>query len=165
LVIEEIFTQPTLVFGCGNVLIGDDGFGPGVIEYLQQHFVLPEKVAVLDVGTSIRDILFDLLLFPQKPQRIFIVDAVSESGRPAGEIFELPLQQIPQCKTNDFSLHQFPSVNLLEELKERGGVEVRVLAVQTGHIPDTVQAGLSDDVQAAIPKACEWLLEQMRRVA
>jgi coenzyme F420 hydrogenase subunit delta len=164
-VIQEIFTHPTLIFGCGNVLIGDDGFGPGVIEHLQRHYDLPEQVTVLDVGTSIRDILFDLLLSPRKPRSVFIVDAVSQSGRAAGEIFELPLQQIPHCKVNDFSLHQFPSVNLLLELKELGGVDVRVLAVQTRHIPETVRPGLSAEVQAAIPRACDWLLKQVQRGA
>jgi coenzyme F420 hydrogenase subunit delta len=164
-VIQEIFTHPTLIFGCGNVLIGDDGFGPRVIDHLQRHYDLPEQVTALDVGTSIRDILFDLLLSPRKPRRIFIVDAVSQSGRAAGELFELPLQQIPHDKINDFSLHQFPSVNLLLELKEFGGVDVRVLAAQTRHIPETVQPGLSAEVQAAIPRACDWLLERLQRVA
>jgi len=162
-VIQEIFTNPTLVLGCGNILIGDDGFGPRVIEHLQQHHDLPKDITVLDVGTSARGILFDLLLTSSKPQRIFIVDTVSQSGRAAGEIFELPLEQIPQCKINDFSFHQFPSLNLLQELQQLGGVKVRVLAVQSGRLPDTVQPGLSAAVQAAIPKACQWLLEEMQK--
>jgi coenzyme F420 hydrogenase subunit delta len=162
-VIADMHKSDTVVFGCGNVLMGDDGFGPGVIEYLEQHHVLPKGVMALDVGTSIRDLLFDLLLSPLKPRRIFIVDAVSESGRQPGDIFELPLRQIPQCKVNDFSVHQFPSLNLLQELNDGGGVEVRILAAQTGYIPDEVQSGLSSAVQAAIPKACDWILEEIKR--
>jgi coenzyme F420 hydrogenase subunit delta len=117
-VFADLYNYDTVIFGCGNILMGDDGFGPGVIEHMEQHHVLPEGVTALDVGTSIRDILFDLLLSPFKPRRIFIVDAVSESGRQPGDLFELPLRLIPECKINDFSVHQFPSLNLLQELSE-----------------------------------------------
>ena len=161
--IADLHKYDTVIFGCGNILMGDDGFGPGVMEYLEQHHTLPAGVMAVDVGTSIRDILFDLLLSPQKPRRIFIVDAVSESGRLPGDVFELPLSRIPECKVNDFSVHQFPSLNLLQELHESGGVEVCIVAAQTGHIPDEVEPGLSSAVQAAIPKACAWLLDRIGR--
>ncbi len=80
---------------------------------------------------------------------------------PAGEIFELDVDQIPSIKVNDFSLHQFPSVNLLRELQEGAGVKVRVLAVQVGKIPEEIGSGLSDPVRAAVPVACEWLLREI----
>lgn len=161
--IADLHKYDTVIFGCGNILMGDDGFGPGVMEYLDQHHTLPEGVTAVDVGTSIRDILFDLLLSPVKPRRIFIVDAVSESGRLPGDVFELPLCRIPECKVNDFSVHQFPSLNLLQELSESGGVEVHIVVAQTGHIPDEVQPGLSSAVQDAIPEACAWLLDRIGR--
>ncbi len=161
--IADLHSCSTVVFGCGNVLMGDDGFGPGVIEHLVRHHTLPADVVAVDVGTSIRDILFDLLLSARKPRHMFIVDAVSDSGRQPGEIFSLPLRQIPDCKINDFSVHQFPSLNLLQELNESGGIEVRIVVVQTEHIPDVVQPGLSNVVQAAIPRACAWLLEELEK--
>ncbi|HBD08277.1 MAG TPA: coenzyme F420 hydrogenase [Syntrophobacteraceae bacterium] len=153
----------TIILGCGNVLMGDDGFGPAVIEHLLQHHQLPTGVMAVDIGTSIRNLLFDLLLLPEKPQRMIIVDAVSDSGRPPGTIFELPLREIPSTKVNDFSVHQFPSLNLLQELNDAGGIEVRMVVVQTQCIPDEVRAGLSAVVKAAVPKACAWLIEEMER--
>ncbi len=159
--IEELFTKPVLIFGCGNVLLGDDGFGPAVVEFLLEHFALPPFVLAVDVGTSIRDFLFDLLLMPGKPRRIFIIDAVFQPVRRAGELFEIPLEELPVQKKNDFSVHQFPSTNLLEELKNDWGVDVRVLAVQMTGLPEAVMPGLSDEVSAAVSGACEWLLEQI----
>ncbi len=76
--IQDLFTKPVLIFGCGNVLIGDDGFGPAVIDHLLANFDLPGGVAAFDVGTSARELLFDLVLMPDKPKVIFIVDAVFE---------------------------------------------------------------------------------------
>jgi coenzyme F420 hydrogenase subunit delta len=152
------YEAPVLIFGCGNILMGDDGFGPEVIACLQTRHSLPSSVWVEDVGTSIRDILFDLLLAPQKPKMILIIDAAQQDGRPPGELFELPVDQIASKKVNDFSVHHFPSLNLLKELAELGDVEVRVLTVQVAHLPEEIQAGLSPAVAAAIPLACDWAL-------
>ncbi len=155
------YEAPVLVFGCGNTLMGDDGFGPAVIEHLQGHPALPASVWVEDVGTSIRDILFDILLAPQKPRLILIIDAAQQAGRVPGELFELPVDRIAAEKVNDFSVHHFPSLNLLKELSETAGVAVRVLTVQVTCLPEEIQAGLSPAVAAAIPAACDWALARM----
>jgi coenzyme F420 hydrogenase subunit delta len=159
--INEIFTKPTLIFGCGNILLGDDGFGPAVIHHLEENHPLPETVFALDVGTSIRDLLFDLVLSPSKPEKILILDAVSRPGRQVGELFEIDVLDIPENKVNDYSLHQFPSVNLLQELKTLGGIQVKVLAVQAETIPDEIRPGLSPEVRASVPGACRWIMEQI----
>lgn len=161
--IEELFSRQILIFGCGNVLFGDDGFGPEVIEHLHQHYPLPPAAGAFDVGTSISDILFDFLLSPRRPSHIFIVDAVSAPNRDPGELFEMEIQDLPAAKSIDFSLHQFPSVNLLQELRDFAGIRVRVLAVRAARIPGAVQPGLSPEVRAAIPGACQWLLKQAAR--
>lgn len=163
--IQDLFTKPVLIFGCGNILIGDDGFGPAVIDHLMANFDLPGGVAAFDVGTSARELLFDLVLMPDKPKVIFIVDAVFESGKRPGEIFEIDVSQIPSKKVNDFSLHMFPSVNLLNDLQDGAGVKVRVLAVQAERMPDEIRQGLSDSVSAAVPAACEWLLRQIEELS
>ena len=159
--IQELHTKPVLVFGCGNPLFGDDGFGPAVIEHLKIHYRLPESVLAVDAGTSIRDFLFDLLLASVKPSQIYIVDAVSLPDRQPGQLFNLELDKIPIPKASDFSLHQFPSVNLLWEMNSLTPINVQVLAVQAGHIPDFVQPGLSPEVQAAVEPACKRLLYQI----
>ncbi|MGC9966815.1 MAG: hydrogenase maturation protease [Syntrophobacteraceae bacterium] len=163
--IEDLFTKPVLVFGCGNILIGDDGFGPAVIEHLLAHFDLPPEVVALDIGTGIRDVLFDLALMPGKSETILIVDAVFESGKRPGEIFEIGIDLVPAKKANDFSLHMFPSVNLLKVLRERAGVDIRVLAVQAERMPDEIRQGLSDSVSAAVPGACQWLLDRIEELS
>ncbi len=160
-VIEALFKSPLIIFGCGNTLFGDDGFGPEVIEWLLSHYELPESVLAVDVGTSISDYLFDLAISSRKPTHIFIVDAMSQPRRRPGELFEVDLGDLPATKASDFCLHQFPSVNLLREMHELAGVEVHVLAVQIKSIPEAVQPGLSPEVRQAIPEACEWLMERI----
>ncbi|MEJ2641991.1 MAG: hydrogenase maturation protease [Desulfosarcinaceae bacterium] len=151
--IELIHTKSHLVFGCGNPLLGDDGFGPAVIDHLEHCGHLPDPVGVLDVGTAIREFLFDILLSEGKPRQIIVVDAADKPGRRPGELFELPVTAIDAQKRHDFSLHQFPTTNLLYELQAGTEIEIRVLAVQVAFIPEMVAPGLSDPVQAAVPLA------------
>ena len=156
--IRDLFEKPILVFGCGNILFGDDGFGPAVAEHLENNNLLPENVLVMDVGTSIRDILFDLALSEKKPKKIIVVDAVDYPDRKPGEIFEIPVEGIPEKKTADFSLHQFPTVNILRELRDHTGIEIIVLVAQTDALPDTIRPGLSKAMKDAVVKACERIL-------
>jgi len=153
-----IFEKSILIFGCGNILWGDDGFGPAVIAHLKEHYPLPDDVLALDMGTSIRDILFDLILSEKKPRLLIIVDAVDHPDRRPGEVFEIPVEGIPEKKTADFSLHQFPTVNLLQEIMEQSGMQVRIIVARTGSIPQEVRPGLSEAMQRAIPVACARIM-------
>ena len=96
--IQEILKKTTVILGCGNLLFGDDGFGPAVIKHLEDHGLLPETVSATDIGTGLKDFLFDLVLSPVKPKRIFILDAVCQSGQKAGEIFEINVDHFQQGK-------------------------------------------------------------------
>ncbi len=154
-----IFDKSILIFGCGSILWGDDGFGPAVIQHLKENYPLPDEVLALDVGTSIRDILFNLILSEKKPERLIIVDAVEYPERRPGEVFEIPVAGIPEHKTSDFSLHQFPTVNLLQELQEQSGIQVKIIVAQIETIPQEVAPGLSQAVQGAVVTACEKIIE------
>jgi len=155
-----IYEKKVLIFGCGNTLFGNDGFGPEVINYLNEHYTLPGCVLALDAGTGIRDFVFDLLLMEDKPKQIFVIDAVTVKGKKPGELFEISLADVPKEKMNDFSLHQSPSSNLLAELKGLN-VDVRVYCVHTDEVPNVIAPGLSDEVKKAIPEACAWINEQI----
>ena len=114
----------------------------------------------MDVGTSIRDILFDLVLSDKKPQRIFVIDAVEYPDRQPGEVFEIPVEGIPDKKTSDFSLHQFPTVNMLQELKEHSRIDIKIIVAQVESIPEEVCPGLSPAMTGAIDTACQRLMEE-----
>ncbi|MCK5313214.1 MAG: hydrogenase maturation protease [Desulfobacteraceae bacterium] len=155
-----IYGKEVLILGCGNTLFGNDGFGPKVIQYLNENYSFPDYVLPLDAGTGIRDYIFDLLLMEDKPKQIFVIDAVTVMGKKTGELFEMSLTDVPKEKLSDFSLHQSPSSNLLSELKE-SGVDIRVYCVHTDTVPNVIEPGLSGEVEKAVPKACEWINEQI----
>jgi len=158
--IPDCYKKSILVLGCGNILFGDDGFGPAVIEYLEKNYKIPEDVCVMDVGTGVREILFTITISERKPKKIVIVDSV-DVGRLPGEIVELSIDNIPRNKVVDFSLHQVPTSNLLRDLKELCKVEVIVIAVQVGNIPKMVKPGISESLVNSIPKVCEMIMKSL----
>lgn len=158
----DIYTKKVLIFGCGNTLFENDGFGPAVVEHIQANHTLPETVLAVDAGTGIRDFMFDLLLMDEKPETVIIIDAVTVPGRKTGEIFEMNLSEVPREKLSDFSLHQSPSSNLLKELQVAGGVDVKVLGMHTDSIPNVINPGLAPEVEAAVPRAAQWVMEQVK---
>lgn len=145
----------TVIFGCGNILLGDDGFGPAVIESLNSTVPLPDNVLTVDAGTGVREYLLDYLLSPAaRADRIIVVDAMDTPGIHPGTLMERDPSAISAEKLHDFSLHQFPTVNLLRELALETSTLVTLLTAQIESIPDTVRPGLSAPVAAAIPPAC-----------
>jgi coenzyme F420 hydrogenase subunit delta len=88
-----------------------------------------------------------------------VIDAV-DKGRKPGEIFEISLDEIPEEKIDDFSIHQVPSSNLLKELQDLCSVNVRVMACQTQTIPEEIQPGLSDPVKKAVPLMAQKIAEE-----
>ncbi len=145
-----------MIFGCGNLIMGDDGYGPAVVDELNSHYDLDDTVQAIDVGTCVREYLFDYLLVEEgRPEQIIILDAVDFPDRKPGEVFEILPEMIPAKKIHDFSLHQFPTVNLLQEIQEHTGIKILILAAQVQFIPDEIHPGLSTAMSGAVTEACK----------
>lgn len=158
LVRSTLDTLPTyckarvLILGVGNVLFGDDGFGPAVVDYIVQHFCIPDDVYVMDVGTGVRKLLFTLTLSETRPEKIIIVDAV-DGGRGDNLVSEIPVEALPITKVDDFSLHQVPTSNMLLELQDSCDVCVTVIACDVGVVPQEINPGLSPETLQAVAEA------------
>ncbi len=156
----EECAKRTLVLGCGNVLYGDDGFGPAVADLLLERGRVPDDAAVLNLGLSTRGFVFDVLLSERRPRRIVVVDAMDRPGREPGEVFEVPLDELTREKVDDFSFHQGPTSNLLRELRDVCGVEIVVVSCQPERIPPEMERGLSPRVAAAVAEAARIVEER-----
>ena len=150
----------TVIFGCGNLIMGDDGFGPAVVEELSENYQLPDSADAIDAMTGIREYLFDYLLSEEgRPEHIIILDAVDFPDRKAGDVFLIDSSSIPAKKIHDFSLHQFPTVNLLHELEEHTGITVTIIAAQIEYIPAEIEPGLSEPMATAVSEACGMIMQ------
>lgn len=156
----ELKKYSTVVYGVGNMVMGDDGVGIEVIKELEARNCLPADVNSVDADTGVRDYLFDYLLTEVgRPERIILIDAVDMEGREPGEVFELGIDEIPENKIHNFTLHQFANVNLLAELKDNTDMKIIFLAVQVQYIPKEIEPGLSEPVAAAVPKVCDMIMQ------
>jgi coenzyme F420 hydrogenase subunit delta len=155
----EISTKKVLILGCGNVLMGDDGFGPAVIKKLQQHFSLPDYAYAEDIGTGIRGVLFDITLLDKRPEHIIVLDAVDKPGRMPGEVFEISVDDMPEEKIVDYSVHQYPTTNMLKGIQDECGVKVSIVVAQVGNQLEEVKPGLSKPMRTAVGRAAETVIE------
>lgn len=69
------------ILGLGNVLMGDDGFGPFVVEAITAAYELPAHVSAVDLGTP----GLDLTPFLSGADVAIVVDTVRAEGHP-GEL-------------------------------------------------------------------------------
>ena len=110
----------------------------------------------MDVGTSIREVLFDIILSEEKPTKIVVVDAV-DCEREPGELCMLDIRNMEKKASADFSLHQMPTINLLHELQDLCGIDVTVIVCQVQDRSDQVKPGLSAPVEQAVGRAVHML--------
>jgi len=157
-VAPEYAKKRVLILGCGNVLFGDDGFGPATVEHMQKNCIIPSDVHVMDVGTGAGRILFTMAVSEEKPEKIIILDAVDLKRKP-GEVFEIAIEDLPESKVHDFTFHLFPTTTLMKELRDKRNVDIIILACQVEKIPELVGSDLSETVKKAVPKAAEIALK------
>lgn len=142
-----------LILGVGNVLFGDDGFGPAVVEALLKDYAIPEDIYAMDVGTGVRKLLFTLILGDSFPNEIVIVDAV-DWGDQIGNVKVISADQLPAKKIDDFSLHQIPTSNMLRELQDQCQVKVNVVVCDVGELSQRIEPGLTFLTAQAVHTAC-----------
>ncbi|UCF09815.1 MAG: hydrogenase maturation protease [Candidatus Bipolaricaulota bacterium] len=145
-----------VVLCCGNVLLGDDGFGPAVAAALHASSRIPERAAVVDAGTAVRELLFDILVCDRRPRQLVLVDAV-DVGRDPGEVFELELDRFPKVNVATLSLHQAPTTHLLREIRDETGVEVTAIVCQIAQRTEEVEDRLSPAVLRAVAAAADLI--------
>ena len=85
---SAIFQADVVVFGCGNVLFGDDGLAPRAVALLAEEAAASGRTeaAFVDAGTSIRALLTDLALTGARARRVVVADVVQEAGRAPGSM-------------------------------------------------------------------------------
>ena len=171
-ILPDHCTKDVVVLCCGNVLFGDDGFGPAVAERINASEAVPNWAVVIDAGTAVRELLFDMILSERRPRLVVVVDAVDlrvdavgtvDPGREPGEVFEIPLSETPKVKVSEFSLHQAPTSNLLQELQEVGGMHIAVIACQVESIPEEMSDDISSVVRSAIDRAARLIADTYLR--
>ncbi|WP_159476630.1 hydrogenase maturation protease [Dyadobacter sp. 3J3] len=89
--------KKTAILGFGNPVRSDDAVGCYVIDQLKEAGLESENVSLFDMGTGAFEVLFKLL----GHEKIIIVDAVINTGEPAGTLYKVPASEIDSAIQDD----------------------------------------------------------------
>lgn len=148
------------VVGLGNVLVGDDAFGPYVVRHLESRYDMGPGVEVMDLGTPGLDLAPHL----EGLDALIVVDTVHSDGDP-GTLKrydkEALLSRPSPPRTNP---HQPGVKETLLRLEVEGLAPRTVLLV--GVVPEQTETGvgLSAAVRAAAWDAVESIVEELMRL-
>lgn len=148
------------VLGIGNVLIGDDAFGPYVVNSFDAAYEVHPDVDVLDVGTPGLDLVPHLVGY----EIVIIVDTVRSNGE-AGDMRLYSkadiLKHAPTPRTNPHDPGLKDTLLMLELL----GVSPREVFL-IGAVPSDVKTGtgLSPRLQQVVPAAVVAIAETLTKI-
>ena len=148
----------TYVLGIGNVLMGDDGFGPVVVRAFEACYDAGPDVEVLDIGTP----GLDLTPWLADADHVVLVDTVKAPLPPGSlRIYDKNdlLRDAPFARTGP---HDPGVKECLFTLEFAGRAPSHITVV--GVVPSRVEMGLdlSAPVGAAVPTAVEAVADALR---
>jgi len=119
-----ILQGKVVIVGIGNLLRGDDGFGPALIERLQR------KVGFIcfDAGSAPENYVGRIV--KEEPDTILLVDVADLNLKP-GQFRILQPTEILQC---GFTTHDMSSRMLIEFLEKQTRANIFMLGVQPQHV-------------------------------
>jgi hydrogenase maturation protease len=153
----ESVNSTVLVFGIGNILMGDEGVGVHVVEKLSSKD-LPGEPDIIDGGTG----GFHLLSIIQSYETIVMIDA-SLDGLEPGTISILEPKYAKDFPKS-LSAHDIGLKDLLESASLLGKLPRIILITVTVDSYQEVTMDLSERVNSAIPLVIEEVKEILREL-
>ncbi len=150
----------TIILGVGNQILGDDGVGIHVTDILKERVIHP-NITIDDAITGGMNLL-ELILGYDKA---IIVDAVKINKGENGEVKRIPLgdfSSMHSCNPHDVSLIE--AIEMAKKMGEnRIPREIIVIGILMKEIPCEFGEKLSKTIAAAVPKAVEMTLNEIKK--
>jgi hydrogenase maturation protease len=146
----------TVVLGLGNLLRRDEGLGIRALWLLQQRYLLPESVQVVDGGT----LGLELLSYLEGAERIIVLDAALTDG-PPGTVICLRGDEVPAFLGMRASPHEIGLPDLLAVARLRGTAPAQIALF--GMQPEVIELGweLSDSVAQELDQLVEAVVSEL----
>jgi len=139
-----------VIVGVGNRMKGDDGFGPVVIERLQNQV----KVPLFDCGTVPENYL--KLIREERPQTVLVLDAADFSGQPG----EIAVIEPERWRGGGFSSHSMSLKLFADLISQDTGAGVYLVAIQPKRLGFGEQ--MSPEVREGCRRLQRWLEDALR---
>lgn len=146
--LKSILKGRIVIVGVGNVLRGDDGFGPALVARLAGE----THALCIDAGTTPENYLGTIV--QARPDTILIVDAV-HLGSPPGQYEILSTSDL---LNTGFATHDIAPRLFVEYLERETGARIYMLAVQPQHLD--FGAEMSAGVKATLDVLSAFLIAE-----
>jgi hydrogenase maturation protease len=150
---------PVLVLGMGNLLLEDEGLGIRALELLQQRYVIPPGIDLLDGGTTGMGLLDDI----SGRDHVLVLDAC-QTGDPPGTLVRLAGDEVPVYFGMRISPHQLGLSDVLATLELSGEKPAEVVVL--GLVPQSLEMRLelSDLVEEKLESLVEAAVAELQRL-
>ena len=148
------------ILSVGNVLMGDDGIGPYVLQILESRYEFPPNVVVHDLGTP----GLGITSFFAEYDAVILIDAVRAKGQP-GDVRRYRKDQLVRVPIPQrVSPHDPALVEALLFAEFSGKCPQEVLLV--GVVPQSVELGceITPPVRNAAVPAISSILAELTRL-
>ena len=147
------------IIGIGNMLMCDEGFGVHVIHYLEENYIFPDFVRLVDCGTA----GIYMAPFFEDADRVIIVDVVQVEDEAPGTVLSLRHgDMMARSIQSSMSPHQIGVLEILEICKLRGNIPQQVEFCLV--VPEKLEPGLelSKTLASRVPEVAENIVEDLR---
>jgi len=147
-----------LVIGLGNPILGDDGVGWRIAEFVQDHPDLPAGVEIDYLAVGGISLMERLVGY----DRAILVDAIITHQNPIGTVLSLNLDDLPDRDIGHLGSPHDATIQDALKMGRRLGAHlpsiIELVAVESQNIYDFSEE-LSPPVSAAVPLAVQRVLE------
>ena len=148
----------TILIGLGNPILGDDGVGWKVVEYIQQHCSLPASVDIDCLALGGISLMERMIGY----DRAVLVDAIVTRQRPTGSILYLDIDDLPNqagghlTSAHDTSLQV--ALRLGRSMEIKLPKRITIVAVESQNVYEFSEE-LTLPVKTAVPEAAKIVLK------
>jgi len=149
-----------LIYGAGNLILSDEGFGVHFIRHMERVYQVPENVELYDGGTLGIMVHFKF----EESDKVILVDVVKAQGEP-GDIFryereDIMLKKIPV----KMSPHQIglQEMLLISEMRDAPKPDLTFYGIVAGSLEPGDQ--LSLPLEAGLEKVAALVIAELQTV-
>lgn len=145
-----------VVLGVGNILLSDEGVGVRTVQKLEQDYLLPSEVEIIDGGTTGMEMLEDL----GHADHLIIVDAM-RSGKAPATVTRLAGEEVPVFFRTKLSPHQVGLSDVLATLVLLGEAPGTTTVIGVEPASLETHLGLTPEVERELPNVVAMVRNEL----
>ncbi|HEY9160946.1 MAG TPA: HyaD/HybD family hydrogenase maturation endopeptidase [Desulfomonilia bacterium] len=146
------------ILGLGNILLSDEGFGVHFVRYIEQKYIFPENVELIDGGVM-GYVLLDIF---DRSDIMIVIDCIKLGDKP-GSIFRFTHEEFLTKIPPPTSAHEVKFSDVLIKAEMMGDLpEIVFLCIIPKEFKD-MELEMTDELKNRLPVMEGLLLKELER--